>query len=223
MAISTQERTNIIKLVVGMFNAAPGAAYLNEFVDAFDAMGNSYEGLATALGNTGAFKSLYPSSLTNEEKATKFLKTLGLENNTEAQEWVAGKLNAGEAMSSVILQALVAIIETTSPDFADAQALLNNKAAVAEYYSVTLGQSSDDLATLQGQLSNVKADSDVSSPDAIEALLPDGGSDGGDSDDGCSCRAAGDVQGRDAQGRQHRSGADRGRGRHRIADRDRAP
>ena len=36
--VTTQERTNILKLVAGMFNAAPGAAYLNEFTDAFVAM-----------------------------------------------------------------------------------------------------------------------------------------------------------------------------------------
>lgn len=176
MAITTQERSNILKLVVGMFNAAPGAAYLNEFVGAYQALGNSYEALATALGNTGAFQTLYSNALTNEEKSTKFLKTLGLDSNTEAQEWVVAKLNAGEAMSSVILQALVAIVETTSPDFAEAQALLNNKAAVAEYYSVTLGKSADDLGTLQGVVANVKADSDVSTPEAMDALI--GGSNG---------------------------------------------
>lgn len=176
MAITTQERSNILKLVVGMFDAAPGAAYLNEFVGAYQALGNSYEALATALGNTGAFQTLYSNALTNEEKSTKFLKTLGLDGNAEAQEWVVAKLNAGEAMSSVILQALVAIIETTSPDFADAQALLNNKAAVAEYYSVTLGKSADDLGTLQGVVANVKADSDVSTPEAMDNLI--GGSNG---------------------------------------------
>ena len=50
MAITKQERSNIVKLVVGMFNAAPGAEYLNEFVDAYQAMGNSYDNLAAALG-----------------------------------------------------------------------------------------------------------------------------------------------------------------------------
>ena len=34
-SITVQERTTILKLVAGMFNAAPGATYLNEFTDAF--------------------------------------------------------------------------------------------------------------------------------------------------------------------------------------------
>ena len=173
-SITTQERSNILKLVVGMFNAAPGAAYLNEFVGAYQAMGNSYVNLATALGNNGAFQQLYPNSLTNGEKATKFLSTLGLDKNQEAQEWVQAKLNAGENFGVVILQALEAILETKSPDFADAQNLLNNKAAVAEYYSVSKGQSSEDLGVLQGAVANVKADSDVSTPAAMDKLIGGG-------------------------------------------------
>ncbi len=172
--IPTQERTNIIKLVVGMFNAAPGAAYLSEFTTAYQAMGNSLPALATALGNTGAFKALYPSYLSSQEFANKFLTTLGLQANQEAQDWVAAKVNAGEAYSSVILQALTAINNTNDAAFADAKALLNNKTTVAEYYSVTKGASSEDLGTLQGTLGAVKANSDVSNAAAIEKVLGEG-------------------------------------------------
>ena len=35
------ERTNIIKLVTAMFNAAPGATYLSELVTFFDASGGT--------------------------------------------------------------------------------------------------------------------------------------------------------------------------------------
>ena len=47
--VSTAERGNILKLVAGMFNAAPGAAYLQEFSEAFAAMGRDYGALARAL------------------------------------------------------------------------------------------------------------------------------------------------------------------------------
>lgn len=158
--ITAQERTNILKLVAGMFNAVPGATYLEEFSTAFLAVGNDYGSLATALGNTGAFKSLYPSSLTVQETANKFLGTLGLANNAEAQDFVQAKLNAGEGIASVVFQSLLALVNSTSTDAAivAAQAQLANKAAVAEHYSVTLGASSADLATLQGIVANVTAD-----------------------------------------------------------------
>jgi S-layer protein len=156
--ITTQERTNILKLVAGLFNAAPGAQYLSDFTSVYQAGGNNLQALALTLGTTGAFKSIYPNYLTADEFATKFLTTVGLQANTEAQDWVKAKVAAGESFASVIYQGLVAIDGSTSPDFAAAKAQLANKAAAAEYYSVTLGASSDQLATLQGTVANVTAD-----------------------------------------------------------------
>ena len=176
--ITSQERTNITKLVVGMFNAAPGAAYLAEFTAAYQGLGNSLANLATALGNTGAFKALYPSYLTSAEFATKFLTTLGLQGNQEANDWVVAKVNGGTSYSSVILQAITAISNTNDAAFANAKALLNNKTTVAEYYSVTQGTSSDNLGVLQGSIGNVKFDSDVSTADAIKKLIGTGSSTG---------------------------------------------
>lgn len=162
--VTTQERTNILKLVAGMFNAAPGAAYLNEFTDAFVAMNKDLGALAAGLGQTGAFQSLYPSFLTAEEFANKFLDTLGLKANTEAQDWVKAKVNAGENFASVIFQALVAIDASTSDDFKAAREQLANKAAVAEYYSVEQNKSADDLGTLQNVVATVTND-----PATVEA------------------------------------------------------
>ena len=156
--VTTQERTNILKLVAGMFNAAPGAAYLNEFTDAYVAMNKDLGALAAGLGQTGAFKSLYPSFLTADEFANKFLDTLGLKANTEAQDWVKAKVNAGENFASVVFQALVAIDASTADDFKAAREQLANKATVAEHYSVTLQASSDDLSTLQNVVAKVTHD-----------------------------------------------------------------
>lgn len=157
-SITAQERTTILKLVAGMFNAAPGATFLNGFTDAFVAMNKDYVALATALGQSEPFKSLYPSFLTAEEFANKFLATLGLKDNTNAQDWVQARKNAGEDNASIIFQALVAIETSTADEFKAARDQLANKAAVAEYYSVTLGLSSDDLGVLQGVLAGVSAD-----------------------------------------------------------------
>ncbi len=156
--VITQERTNILKLVAGMFNAAPGAAYLNEFTDAYVAMNKDLGALAAGLGQTGAFKSLYPSFLTADEFANKFLDTLGLKANTEAQDWVKAKVNAGESFASVAFQALLAIDASTADDFKAAREQLANKATAAEYYSVTLQASSDDLAALQNVVAKVTDD-----------------------------------------------------------------
>lgn len=158
MAITTQERTNILKLTVGLFNAAPGANYLSEFTSVFEANGHNLAALAGTLGTTGAFQSLYPSFQTASEFATKFLTTLGLQGNTEAVDFVTAKFNAGVPKAQIIFDALVALDASTSAEFAAAKAILVNKAAVAENYSVTLGASSTSLETLQGALANVTAD-----------------------------------------------------------------
>lgn len=158
MAITTQERTNILKLTVGLFNAAPGANYLSEFTSVFEANGHNLAALAGTLGTTGAFQSLYPSFQTASEFATKFLTTLGLQGNTEAVDFVTAKFNAGVPKAQIIYDAVVALDASTSAEFAAAKAILVNKAAVAENYSVTLGASSTSLETLQGALANVTAD-----------------------------------------------------------------
>ena len=158
MAITTQERTNILKLTVGLFNAAPGANYLSEFTSVFEANGHNLAALAGTLGTTGAFQSLYPNFQTASEFATKFLTTLGLQGNTEAVDFVTAKFNAGVPKAQIIFDALVALDASTSAEFAAAKAILDNKAAVAENYSVTLGASSTSLAALQGALANVTAD-----------------------------------------------------------------
>jgi len=158
MAITTQERTNILKLTVGLFNAAPGANYLSEFTSVFEANGHNLAALAGTLGTTGAFQSLYPSFQTASEFATKFLTTLGLQGNTEAVDFVTAKFNASVPKAQIIFDALVALDASTSAEFAAAKAILVNKAAVAENYSVTLAASSTSLATLQGAVANVTAD-----------------------------------------------------------------
>lgn len=156
--VTTQERTNILKLVAGMFNAAPGAAYLNEFTNAYVDLNKDLGALANALGQTGAFQAMYPSFLTADEFANKFLDTLGLKANTEAQDWVKAKVNAGESFASVAFQALLAIDASTADDFKAAREQLANKATVAEHYSVTLQASSDDLAALQNVVAKVTDD-----------------------------------------------------------------
>ncbi len=172
--VTAQERSNIFKLVVGMFNAAPGAGYLQEFSEAFVAMNNDYNALALALGNTAPFKSLYPANMSAAAFANKFLGTLGLQSNQDAQYWVKMQVSAGKPYAQVMLEALVAIIETPDPAFADAQKLLENKATLAEYFSVTQNQASESMERLQSVFSKVTAQSDLSSAAAKEKIIQAG-------------------------------------------------
>lgn len=158
MALTTAERTNIIKLVVGMFNAAPGATYLSELTTAFEANGRSLSNLAKDLALTPAYRAINQNFQTAAEFATSFLTPLGLQANAIAVDFVTAKFNAGVSKGQIAYEAIVALDASTAAEFADAKAIVNNKTTVAEYYSVTKAISQTNVGTLQQVVSTVTKD-----------------------------------------------------------------
>ena len=160
MAITAVERLNIIKLTVALYNAAPGASGLSDFSAFYEANGRNLNTLALNLSNNNIFKSLYPNFQTGSEFATQLLSTYGLQNNTAAIDFVTSRFNAGVSKGQIAYEAALAVNNTTATtgDFATARALFNNKALVAENYSVALSGQSVNIGTLQGVLSSVTAD-----------------------------------------------------------------
>ena len=151
------ERTNILKLVVAMFNAPPGASYLNEIVSLYQANGNNLSALAQSLSNTGAYNVLNPKSQIATEFAANFLTPYGLQNNAVAVDFIVSKFNAGVNKGQISLDAATAINNYTGTDagILAAQAIQNNKASVAEYYSVNKAVPQTDLAALQAVFGGV--------------------------------------------------------------------
>lgn len=163
MAITAEARTDIIALVVGMFDAAPGATYLSQFVNAADA-GATIETLAADLTGTGAFKGIYPDLQTNNEFATKFVNNIASEASDSAKAWavtwIEAQLNGGATKAEVIVASINALRATDEADanWGNAAAALNNKVEVAEWYSVDQLGNAVDLATLQDTVSTVTSD-----------------------------------------------------------------
>ena len=157
MAITTAERTSILKLVVAMFNAPAGATYLSELTNAYETNGRSLSALAVTLSNTGAYKALNPNFQSPQEFAAKFLTPYGLQSNAIAVDFIVSKFNAGVNKGVIALDAATAINNYTGSDagILAAKAIQNNKAAVAEYYSVTVGIPQTDLAALKAVFSGV--------------------------------------------------------------------
>ncbi len=158
MALTTAERSNIIKLVVAMFNAAPGATYLADLTVAYEANGRSLTNLANDLSNTGAFKALNPVFQTAAEYAAALLTPLGLQANTTAVDYVTSQFNAGVSKGLIAYNVAAALTATTDTQFADAKAILNNKTTVAEYYSVTKAVAQTNVGSLQQVISTVTKD-----------------------------------------------------------------
>lgn len=169
MAITTAQRTEILKLVGGMFNASPGAYWLGKFATAVDG-GMSMKTLAMTLAATSQFKELVPSYLTVSEQAVKLMTNLGITDSastgystakTYFENAITAKTDLGELMYNAVtyLSAVKAgtYTDATATQFTATAALQENKATVSEYYSVTLGSgtSSTTVGTLQSTLTGV--------------------------------------------------------------------
>jgi hypothetical protein len=172
MAITATERTQIIELVTLMFNAAPGATYLSQIVSLYEANGHNLQTLAEQLGTTSVFQSLNPNFQTAEEFASSFLTPLGLQNDATAHDFVVARFNAGVSKADIMYQgfaALTSLGSGASSQYTNALAILTNKEAVAEFYTVNANGNATDLSTLQNVLVGVTAD--ASSVTTAEATI----------------------------------------------------
>ncbi|MDO8272571.1 MAG: hypothetical protein Q7U82_11745, partial [Gammaproteobacteria bacterium] len=161
MAITAEARTEIIQLVVGMFGAAPGASVLSDLVAAKEA-GQTVKQIAANVANTNEYKSIYPTFLTNQEFAERFVNNLvGSEvaaaDKAAAVTILVGQLNAGATRSNVVVDAINAVkaVPSTNTAWANAAAALANKVTVATYYSVEKQLSGTTLAGLQNVIATV--------------------------------------------------------------------
>ncbi len=115
MAITPQQKENILALTVATFNAAPSAKIMQDFATAVEA-GMSIEQLADILVTTDEFKEgVLKGAVTNEEIAANLLKNFGLAaGNTDAKSpdaqaeaFFIAELEAGKSISEVIIEAAV--------------------------------------------------------------------------------------------------------------------
>lgn len=173
MAITATQRTDIVKVVVGLFNAAPGAIYLNNFT----AYAGNTAGLTNDLIADPAFTSIYPSFLTSLEFGTKFIDALvgnaaAAADKQWAAKWIAGQLDAGSSRAEVVTLAVTELQGAAgSAKWGAAATQFVNKVAVAEYYSVNMLGSATDVGLLQSVVGSVTATTDVSTPAAREAAV----------------------------------------------------
>jgi len=175
MVISVTQRNEIFYLVVGMFNAAPGAKYLSEFSNAITA-GSSVAGLAEVLTATATFKGLYPDYQSSTEFATSFVNnvlgsTVTDANKNTAIAQIASELDAGSSKAQVIVKALttLAAVDPANADWGAAKTAYANKVDVAEWFSIEKAVESESLAELQAILADVTED-----PATVTAAKNDG-------------------------------------------------
>ncbi|PSJ17924.1 calcium-binding protein, partial [Nitrosomonas supralitoralis] len=173
----SDKQLEVLQTVVAMFNAAPGARYLNEFVLFLDNTGSSVKELASFLAQTDVFKqSLYSDTLSNTEFADQFVNnTAGLLVSKEDKAWAASEivkmLDAGESRGDVLYWAATALasIDFTNIHWGATAQQFNHKIEVAAFYSIDQSGSATSLSVLQ-QVTE-KVTNDISTVTAIKTLL----------------------------------------------------
>jgi len=151
----------VTKLIVAMFDAAPGSAVVAELRRVLQA-GESVENLARNLAQTDVFHSLYPVDLDAWEFAELFAqRILGTEVGSEQLNYAVEELTAlqesGMDRSQVIIVAVQALlgVDRDNPEWGAARQAFENKVAVAQHYSMARGKNADTLEELQWVLSEV--------------------------------------------------------------------
>ncbi len=163
MAITAEQRKEVISLLVGMFDAAPSAELLTGFVASIE-NGQSLESLANDLAATDEFASLYPVWLTNDEFATNFVTNI-LDGNTSAAALAEGiatvtaMLNGGSTRGEAANQAvaLLTAVPVTDTIWGQAAQGLANKVDVATYFATTKLTAASEFDALRAVVADVDA------------------------------------------------------------------
>lgn len=150
MAISQTERDQILKIVAGLFNGAPGGAILNDLSQAVEA-GVSMAQLADILADTNQFKNdIMGGKTTTADQVGVLLEHFGLTPDDEAgspatmaAEFFTARIEGGAGFGAIVLESVNYLNNTTNEAFAPYSALLNNKALVASVHA-------DNYATIAG-------------------------------------------------------------------------
>lgn len=138
MAITVQERDQVLKIVAGLFNGAPGGAFLSDFSAAVEA-GMTLSELARALAATNEFKQdIMGGKVTVEQQVAVLMNHFGVVADdvegsaaSQAHAFFTDSVNAKVDFGDIVYTAVVFLENDTSAEFAPFRDMLNNKAAVA--------------------------------------------------------------------------------------------
>jgi hemolysin type calcium-binding protein len=180
MAITSEQQSDILKVVAGLFNAAPGGSNLTDLARQVEG-GVTVAELADALAVHPIFTNdVMAGKVTTSAQVGVLMDNFGLTADgvpgsagTQAAAYFASQIVTGVGFGAIVYEAVTFLSGTVGPEFVETQTLLNNKVLVAEAYSATT--SSNDLATLQNVLSNVTGTAPFT-PDDVAAALADSGS-----------------------------------------------
>jgi hypothetical protein len=161
MPISSAQQSNILGIVAGLFNAAPGKQFLTEFSNAIDA-GLSETQLADILAAHPVFTDgIMGGQSTTPLQVAVLMNHYGLATDSvsgstasQAETFFTKSIDAGIGFGAITAQATDFLLGNSVPaDFIETANLLKNKIIAAEIFSAS--NSSTDLAALQAPLAGL--------------------------------------------------------------------
>lgn len=175
--VTTENKQDAYKFFIVSFGAVTGVEYMQQIYDAY-ADGLNTQQIVNIFSTKKEFKSIYPDFLDNTQFASNLIENVVGASATDASKAqakvdVLAALNAGWSKGDVIYQIFQNLSNKSEDDaeWAGTAKLLKNKVAVAQYLTEVKLLSATDIAKLQAPLNSVTADSDVSTPAAIDKLL----------------------------------------------------
>jgi Ca2+-binding RTX toxin-like protein len=162
MAISDEEKTNLVSLTVAMFDAAPGYANMQSIVDLYENNNGNYLSLANELSQLSIFQDQF-LGMDNATIAESMLSNFGLSRTGDAgsvaYDFFLQELDQGVNKGELLLNAATYLLSGESDAiFGNATNTLINKTQVAEFYSLTQARSGNTLEELQSIISPVTYD-----------------------------------------------------------------
>ncbi len=158
--ISSAELDDVVKIVIALFGAAPGADFLPLMAEIADTASTAE--LARLLAQSPAFRTFLAGRDEVPAQTGILMTNLGLAAGTPggntAQAYFEARLGAGDSAGIIALDAVNFLSATTDGNFAAAAALLANKTALARHYSVSDPIHTTDLGILRGMLAGVTED-----------------------------------------------------------------
>jgi len=183
MALTSATKTELYRFFAIAFDAAPGVEYMSQLAAASES-GMSVKAVVEVFTTKPQFTSAYPVFLTSAQFAERLVQNVVGDSASnaaklEATADVEAALNAGWSRGEVIYTIFNNLAVKSFEDalWGGTARQLANQVAVAQYYTEegVAGNATTDLATLRAVLSQVDAQTDVSSPAAIEQALAAGG------------------------------------------------
>lgn len=175
MAIKPEQRDDILKIVVGLFNGSPDGNTLTELSNYVET-GTSIKDLSNLLAQHSVFKSeILAGNVTIGDQVEILMDHFGLVHDgvatsaaSQAEAYFTLKLTAKEGFGKIVYDAVTYLSGKPNPEFADTVALLNNKVLVSALYAQA--NPTDDVSTMLSILGGVSASTPTNQTDAIAYL-----------------------------------------------------